>query len=250
LLQGNVPFNQQWNTGTTGRAFIDGEASTLGDDRTITATARMRTDFGGYAEAMIVYYVALVRVVDINYVVTVPVHGGGFGSVQLVPDAAGDGELFGEAFLDIQGPQGHGTPATLPALVDPRGFASNGVLYSDGSPSSFTLDYTFDMESDPDSLTTVTMLATASVIRSSGGRAAGEVIATVDPYFYIDPEFMIDGVPATDLFRLDYSANLPAAPVPLPSTALLFPPAMAAALGWRRRKSKTPGPSLDRGFSE
>jgi hypothetical protein len=51
---------------------------------------------------------------------------------------------------------------------------------------------------------------------------------------------MIDGVPATDFFRLEYSPNL--APVPLPATALLFPTGFATALAWRRRRNvvKTP----------
>jgi hypothetical protein len=240
LLQGGVPFNQQWDTGN-GSAFIDGEASTRGDNQTITATARMRTDFGGYAETTISYQLMLVPIVPINYTgSTVPVHAGGFGSVQIVPDAAASdfSELAGEASLDIRGVSGRGTPATLPALVFTRSDCFRGNCTSDGRPTSFALDYTFDMGIVPNSnsVTTVTMFATADVVPRFPGRAAGDVIATVDPRFYIDPDFMINGVPATDLFRLDFSPNLPA--VPLPATALLFPTALAA-LGWSRRKRLT-----------
>ncbi|MCC7257981.1 MAG: hypothetical protein IT486_06385 [Gammaproteobacteria bacterium] len=59
-------------------------------------------------------------------------------------------------------------------------------------------------------------------------------MASVDPVLAIDPTFQIDGVPANQIFRLEYSPNL--APVPLPTTALPFPTGFAAALAWRRRK--------------
>jgi hypothetical protein len=234
---GAVQFNQQWNTGTD-IYFMDGAAYTTGSMLTgpPSASARMRTNISGGADANLYYEFQLTCAEGMNclfIIDPVPIHVVAFGSVDVRPDpTADDGAgLLGSAVLNI-------TQAGQPAL---SGSVIAECLYRRGEcdtssvPHSFTLSGTiFDVLVFQ--TTSVSMSAFANVLPplNGPGRGAGEVIATVDPVFYIDPEFRINGVLATDLLRLEFSPNV--SQVPLPTTALLFPTAMAAALGWRRRK--------------
>ncbi len=237
---GAVQFNQQWNTGN-GTFFMDGEAHTTGSILTGPpgASARMRTNISGGADASVYYELQLtcpiVNSCGVALGVGVPVHVVGFGSVDVRPDPAADDGAYlgGEAMLDI-------TQAGLPIL---SGSVIAECLYLRGEcdtssvPHSFAFTSTTTFDGFPLQTIGVTIATLANVLPNanrSGSRGAGEVIATVDPVFYIDPEFRIDGVLATDLFRLEFSPNIEV--VPLPATGLLFPTAMVAAASWRRKR--------------
>lgn len=244
-----VQFNQQWSTGSD-VFFMDGEATT-GGSSVLTgpprALARMRTNISGGAMAQVYYELQFtcpgsVDSCAVALGIGVPVHVVAFGSVDVRPDpTAGDGAyLLGEALLDIT----QGGQPTLSGSVIAECTYLHGACDTGSVPHSFTLNGT-SFDAFYLQTTTVSMLTLANVLPNanavSGSRGVGEVIATVDPVFYIDPEFRINGVLATDLLRLEFSANV--SQVPLPTTGLLFPTAMAAALGWRRRRIRTASPT-------
>jgi hypothetical protein len=237
---GAVQFNQQWNTGSD-VFFMDGAAQTTGSILTGPpgASARMRTNISGGADATVYYEFEFtcpgsVDSCAVALGIGVPVHVIGFGSVDVRPDPAADdgSSLLGEAILDIS--QG-GVPI-LSGSVIAECLYLRGECDTSSVPHSFAFTSSATFEAVPLQTYTVAITTLANVLpnaNQSGSRGAGEVIATVDPVFYIDPEFRINGVLATDLFRLEFSPNV--SQVPLPTTALLFATAMAA-LGWRRRK--------------
>jgi hypothetical protein len=239
LAPETVQFNQQWST-AGGTFFMDGEAQTTGSSLTgaPTASARMRTNISGGADASIFYQVQLTCAPGVNCLIdagslAVPIRVVGHGSVEVRPDPTADNGAYlqGNVFLDIS----VSGISVLSGSVVAVCLYLGGVCNTGSVPLSFTVETMMSLI--PLQTTSVNMYALANVLPplNSPGRGGGEVIAMVDPIFYIDPEFRINGVLATDLLQLEFSPNLEA--VPLPTTALLFPTALAAALGWRRRRN-------------